>query len=49
MKMIFGAAATFALLATSTAANAAEPAVALVLGVKGSPFYQALKRLFPVG
>lgn len=42
MKMTVGAAAVFALLAASSAAEAAEPAVALVLGVKGSPFYQAL-------
>lgn len=31
-----------ACLVVSSAAEAAEPAVALVLGVKGSPFYQAL-------
>jgi ribose transport system substrate-binding protein len=37
MKMTVGAAAAFALLAASSAAEAA-----LVLGVKGSPFYQAL-------
>jgi ribose transport system substrate-binding protein len=42
MKMTVGAAAAFALLAASSAAEAADPAVALVLGVKGSPFYQAL-------
>ena len=42
MKMTVGAAAAFALLAASSAAQAAGPAVALVLGVKGSPFYQAL-------
>jgi ribose transport system substrate-binding protein len=42
MKMTVGAAAAFALLAASSAAEAAEPAIALVLGVKGSPFYQAL-------
>jgi ribose transport system substrate-binding protein len=42
MKMTVGAAAAFALLAASSAAEAAEPAVAVVLGVKGSPFYQAL-------
>lgn len=42
MKMTLGAAATFALLAASPAAHAAAPAVAIVLGVKGSPFYQAL-------
>jgi ribose transport system substrate-binding protein len=41
MKMTVGAAAAFALLAAS-AAEAADPAVAVVLGVKGSPFYQAL-------
>jgi ribose transport system substrate-binding protein len=41
MKITVGAAA-FALLAASSAAQAADPAVALVLGVKGSPFYQAL-------
>jgi len=40
----FGYAAGLALagFALSTAASAAEPTVALVLGVKGSPFYQAL-------
>src|SRR6202051_5019271 len=42
MKMTVGAAAAFALLAASSAAEAADPAIALVLGVKGSPFYQAL-------
>ena len=42
MKMTVGAAAAFALLAASSAAEAADPAVAVVLGVKGSPFYQAL-------
>ena len=42
MKMTVGATAAFALLAASSAAEAADPAVALVLGVKGSPFYQAL-------
>jgi ribose transport system substrate-binding protein len=41
MKMTFGAAA-FALVAASSTAEAADPAIALVLGVKGSPFYQAL-------
>ena len=41
MKMTFGAAA-FALVAASSTAQAADPAIALVLGVKGSPFYQAL-------
>jgi ribose transport system substrate-binding protein len=41
MKMTVGAATAFALLAAS-AAEAADPAVAVVLGVKGSPFYQAL-------
>ena len=41
MKMTVGTAAAFALLAAS-AAEAADPAVAVVLGVKGSPFYQAL-------
>jgi ribose transport system substrate-binding protein len=41
MKAILGAAA-LALLVGCSAAEAAEPAVALVLGVKGSPFYQAL-------
>src|SRR5580692_10887168 len=41
MKMTVGASAAFALLAAS-AAEAADPAVAVVLGVKGSPFYQAL-------
>jgi ribose transport system substrate-binding protein len=42
MKMTVGAAAVLALLAASSAAEAAGPAVAVVLGVKGSPFYQAL-------
>src|ERR1700679_955352 len=42
MKMTFGAAAVCGLLAASSAAEAADPAIALVLGVKGSPFYQAL-------
>jgi ribose transport system substrate-binding protein len=40
--MTVGAATAFALLAASSAAQAADPAVAVVLGVKGSPFYQAL-------
>jgi ribose transport system substrate-binding protein len=42
LKMTVGAATAFALLAASSAAQAADPAVAVVLGVKGSPFYQAL-------
>ena len=42
MKVILGAAAAIAVLVGCSAAEAAEPAVALVLGVKGSPFYQAL-------
>ena len=41
MKVMLGAVAALALLAGSSAAEA-DPAVALVLGVKGSPFYQAL-------
>jgi ribose transport system substrate-binding protein len=36
------AGALFAYLALTAAAQAASPTVALVLGVKGSPFYQAL-------
>src|SRR3984893_3143095 len=41
MKMTVGAATAFALLAAS-AAEAADPTVAGVLGVKGSPFCRAL-------
>jgi ribose transport system substrate-binding protein len=41
MKVILGA-AMLALFAGCPAAEAADPAVAVVLGVKGSPFYQAL-------
>lgn len=43
MKPLFGSVSAIAVLLAMTAAASAEGKVALVLGVKGSPFYQALQ------
>lgn len=43
MKPLFGSVSAIAIVLVMTAAASAEGKVALVLGVKGSPFYQALQ------